>query len=243
MNTYTISLTANNGISIKMPSGIIWIDALHHVKTTVYSTLDEEIKEWFFSDPDTVGSLSEGPDVTAFTHCHTDHFSAKLARYAKDRWPRTKLVIPEAYFPDQILPRESFSFSTAGDTVIDMIKAPHSGKEYKTHNSFYIGIRDAHASILITGDTAISDQSIREYALKYQPDIAFVNFAWLLFNNGREAIEKFMNPKHLFITHLPFEKDDTDKLLPLSRKAAAKLKGSYDLCFLDQRFQKETVSV
>ena len=102
MDKLTVLFSACAGMSLSMPDGILWIDALHDKKTTVYSTLSPELIDYMFNDSGFVGEDKHGPDIIAFTHCHTDHFSSRLCRIAKSNWPDTRLMLPHSYFPEQL---------------------------------------------------------------------------------------------------------------------------------------------
>lgn len=238
MDKLTVSFSACAGMSLSMPDGILWIDALHDKKTTVYSTLSPELIDYMFNDSGFVGEDKHGPDIIAFTHCHTDHFSSRLCRIAKSNWPDTRLMLPHSYFPEQLLIDGDRTDTMLGTTRISFIRSRHSGKE-RLHKSYFMHIYDGETSILISGDTSLSDPVFKEFAAENHIDIAFMNYTWLLFAKGRSVIEDIIQPKYLIISHLPFEEDDKAKLRGTAFKGASMLKGIDDIRLLTEPKQKE----
>ena len=66
-----------------------------------------------------------------------------------------------------------------------------------------------------------------------------MNYTWLLFAKGRSVIEDIIQPKHLIISHLPFEEDDKAKLRGTAFKGASMLMGIDDIRLLTEPKQKE----
>ena len=240
MKQLQIAFTANAGMSLVLPDGILWVDALHDKKTLTYSKVTDELWNYIRQDQSFVGADKSGPDIIAYTHCHTDHFSSHLTIEAHRLFPDARIILPQKYFPWQLYlskPAESFMLK---NTSISFIKARHSGAE-RAHKSFFMAIDDGETRILIAGDTAISDTMLKEFAESFHADLAIMNYTWLLFSKGRECIDKVIAPKHLIIDHLPFEYDDKSNLRQTALKASEMISCTDDVRLLYNPYQKETV--
>lgn len=237
-----ISFSANAGFSAVLPYGTVWIDALHDKNSASFSSVSPELWKVLRSDPDFTGGTGKGPDIIAFTHCHTDHFSSRMCREAKSIWPEARLILPENYFPGQLLLKEERHEVTAGSLRLEFVKARHSGRE-SGHNNYFINISYPGCSMLVSGDTSISDETFSGYAGCHDTDVAFMTFSWLLFKKGRDVIGDIIRPKHLMITHLPFASEDISGYGRAAAEGASKLKGIDDIRFLDTPFQKETIDI
>lgn len=240
MNKLLISFSACAGMSLSLPDGIIWIDAIHDKKTTVYSTVSNELWNYMKQDPGFVGTDKTGADIIAFTHCHTDHFSSRMCREAKALWPHAELALVHRYFPEQIFIDGDTKNIAFGDTVIKFIKSRHSGRE-RLHKHYFIHIYDRETSILISGDTSLSDPDFKEYASGIHADIAIMNYTWLMFAKGRKTIEDIIKPDHLVISHLPFESDDRAHLRKTAFEGAGMLSTPKDIRLLSEPKQKELI--
>lgn len=240
MKELSIAFSACAGISLGMPQGIMWIDAVHDKKTTVYSTLSPKLWAYMKNDPAFVGNDGHGPDIIAFTHCHTDHFSSRLCREAKALWPDTRLMLPQKYFPEQLFIDGDRTDTMLGDASISFIRARHSGKE-RLHKSYFMHIHDAETSILLSGDTSLSEPIFRQFAAGIHTDIAIMNYTWLMFAKGRSFIDDVVMPKHLVISHLPFEEDDRAGLRKTALEGAGLLHGIEDIRLLSEPMQKELI--
>ena len=241
MKQLQIALSANTGISLTLPDGIIWIDALHNKKTLSYSTITPELWEYINKDEGFIGADKMGPDIIAFTHCHTDHFSSHMTIEAHRLYPDAEIILPQNYFPWQKLlsaPVENFRL---GNTKVSFIKARHSGAE-KLHKSYFAAVDDGETRILIPGDTALSETLLSDFAADFHADIAIMSYTWLLFSKGRRIIDEIIRPTHLIIDHMPFDFDDTKSgIRKNALKSAAMIKCTDDVRLLYNPHQKETV--
>lgn len=238
-----IANSASSGLSLKLGGTIVWVDAIHARKTSIYSTVTPEIWDYMKKSPAFIGLDGHGPDMIAFTHCHTDHFDAFMCREAKSLWPHTRLALPERYFPEQTLIEGERQAITVNDVTIEYIRSIHSGKDFADYPSYFINIDYRGIHILISGDTSVNDKSIPEYCADKRPDIAFMNYSWILFGKGRSIIDERLCPRHLFVTHAPFENDDTKNVLRSVRNGISFLKETEDVTILCEPRAEYSVTI
>ena len=98
MSCCKVTLSANAGIALDFGGLRLWADALHDEKVPGFSTVTPSLWTAMRSHP-----AFAAPDLLFFTHCHPDHFSRTLTRLALERWPKAKPILPETFFPEQLL--------------------------------------------------------------------------------------------------------------------------------------------
>ena len=243
MLSYRFAFTANAGLSIKFPSALIWVDAIHDIKAPTYSTVTEDIKQRIISDPDYVGEYMQGPDAMAFSHCHIDHFTSDIVRAAMARWPRAEVILPERYFPDEIYVTGDEMNVNVKDVTLKFIKTHHCTRRHHNKTHYSLLMNDGNINIFMPMDASTTDANMHFYAVDTDIDIAVVDFVWALMEKGREVILNDIHPKHLLLYHLPFAGDDTHNWLGQTREAAKLLDAIPDVRILDTPCQKETIEI
>ena len=73
VSAYSVSLSANAGVSLQMGPHRIWVDALHTRQAEGFSTVSPEL--WARMQAE---EAFTAPDVICFTHCHRDHYDRTL---------------------------------------------------------------------------------------------------------------------------------------------------------------------
>lgn len=229
----TVTLSANAGGALSLGTTRLWYDAMHQQKIPGFSTIS----------PALMASLEEtpaffDPDLILYSHCHPDHFSLPLLTAAHRLWPRAKLLLPEAHFPDQILLNGPSRLSLAG-LELRFASLPHDGAQYAHVPNYGCILRSGDFRVLLTGDCAVASPALGEFVNGEPIDLAVLNFPWLTLPKGRAAIEA-LRPRHLLIWHLPFERDDRWGYRIAARRAAEKLSSVSDVRLMLDPLQKES---
>ena len=243
MYSYKFAFTSNAGLSIKFPSALIWVDAIHDIKAPTYSTVTPAIKEQIFSDPDYIGEYKQGPDAMAFSHCHIDHFTSDIVRYARERFPKAKVIMPEKYFPDEILVSGETKDVNVKDVDLKFIKTHHCTKRHHNKTHYSLLMNDGNINVFMPMDSSTTDAAMHYYAVNTDIDVAVVDFVWALLQKGRDVILNDINPKHLLLYHLPFAGDDMHDWRGQTREAIKLLDAIPDVRILGEPCQKETILI
>ena len=243
MPSYKFAFTSNAGLAIHFPSSLIWVDAIHDIKAPTYSTVTPAIREQIFSDPDYIGRDLQGPDAMLFSHCHIDHFTSDIVRSAMERYPDTKVYLPEKYFPDEIYVHGDTMNAQVNDVKLEFIKTHHCTKRHHNKTHYSLLMNDGNINIFMPMDSSTTDPAMHYYAVNTDIDVAVVDFVWTLLQKGRDVILNDLNPKHLLLYHLPFECDDPHKWREQTREAVKLLDAIPDIRILDLPCQKEIIEV
>lgn len=243
MYSYKFAFTSNAGLAVTFPSALIWIDAIHDIKAPTYSTVTPEIWSKMQQDPDYVGSSMQGPDAMAFSHCHIDHFTSGIVREAMDKWPDSKVILPEKYFPNEVyVSGDAMDLNVSG-VDLKFIKTHHCTKRHHNKTHYSMLMNDGHANIFMPMDSSTSDAAMSYCAVNNDIDIAVIDFVWVLLQKGRDVIEHDVRPKHLLIYHLPFAADDPHDWRSQTEEAAKLLTSVPDVRILKDPFQKEIITI
>ena len=243
MYSYKFAFTANAGLSISFPSALIWVDAIHDIKAPTYSTVTPDIRRGILNDPDYIGADGKGPDAMAFSHCHIDHFTSDIVRDAMKRWPDSRVILPEKYFPNEIYVSGDGMDVSVNDVDLHFVKTHHCTKRHHNKTHYSLLMNDGHANIFMPMDSSTSDPAMHQCAVSNDIDIAVIDFVWVLLQKGREVIENDVKPKHLLIYHLPFAEDDRHDWQGQTREAVRLLSSVPDIRILDHPFQKELINI
>ncbi len=243
MPSYKFAFTSNAGLAINFPSSIIWVDAIHDIKAPTYSTVTPDIREQVFGDPDYIGEYQQGPDALVFSHCHIDHFTSDIVRYAKSRFPRTKVYLPEKYFPDEIYVHGDTMDVNVKDVSLKFIKTFHCTKRHHNKTHYSLLMNDGNINIFMPMDSSTTDPAMHYYAVDTDIDVAIVDFVWTLLQKGRDVILNDIKPKHLLLYHLPFERDDLHNWREQTREAIKLMDAIPDIRILDTPCQKEIIDI
>lgn len=236
METCTVILSANAGISLTFGAARIWIDAVHQTKTPPFSTVAPAL--WWKLQ---THELFASPDFLFFTHCHGDHYSRALAENAKTRWPQAKLILPEPEFEGQLLlDRPEVSFQARGLTF-RFFRLPHEGAQYASVPHYGLLLSDGDFQILVAGDCEVASPVLAERLHGSRVDLAILDFPWLTLRKGRAFIDRVIRPEHLLVYHLPFAEDDDWGYRTATRKAARLLPEVPDVRLLENALQVEVI--
>ena len=203
MNTCTVALSSNAGVSITLGSLRIWIDALHRARTEEFSSLTPALWKQMQQHPAFVA-----PDYMIYTHRHPDHYSRTLTQEAKQIWPKARVVLPEEEFDDQLLLLGGgMRFADRGINF-HFIRLPHQGEQYADVPHYGVIVSNGDFRILLAGDCRVCSVELAQRLENVHISLAILDFPWLTTRGGRKFVEDHIAPEHLFVCHLPFAEDD-----------------------------------
>ena len=202
MKTVKAALSANSGISLTLPGGRIFLDAISKSHNE-FSQVTPEIWDYMKKSED-----FSSPDVICFSHVHADHYSYKMTAEAKQLWPEAKIILQDFDFDDQIVlagEQVDYSFS---DISMKFVKTVHSGKGFEKENHYSIVIREEDLCILFSGDVTMPTEEIKTLIEKEKPQILILPFLWATQKNAVDYLLGLDFVKSAAIVHIPFAEDD-----------------------------------
>lgn len=218
MGNITVTLSANAGVAIQVAGKRIWIDALHKQKVNGFSAVTGELLEKLLAN-----AAFQEPDAICVTHCHRDHFSRELISQAVDRWPSTKLLLPEEKLPGQTLISGDRCQHRIGDVSLRFFRLPHEGERYAHAIHYGLLLESPDGNVLVSGDCATGSPELTAALEDTTIDVAVMAFPWLTLAKGRAALER-LKPKNILLYHLPFSEDDECGYRQAVQKAAEQWK-------------------
>lgn len=240
-----VTLSANAGVSMQISGKKLWIDALNDTKVNEFSTITPELLKKMKNR-----NAFRDPDALIFTHCHPDHFSQELTESVIRSKSEVGLFLPEEKFATQTLITDDH-IEDIGDVRIHFLKTVHDGEEFRDVPHFALVISSEiedgkRMNVLVVGDTQIAGEDLRSKLSEYGYldegiDLAMIDFPWVTLKKGRDAIEEWIQPDHLFIYHLPFEEEDSSGFHAATEASAAKLTGIGDVRIIKEPLQTESI--
>ena len=238
MDICTVALSVNAGVSITLGGLRIWIDALHRTRTEEYSSLTPELWRRMQQHP-----AFAAPDYIIYTHRHPDHYSRTLTQEARQLWPQSKVILPEAEFDDQLLlSGGSVRFEERG-VGFHFIRLPHQGEQYASVPHYGVILSKGDFRILVAGDCRVCSTELARRLENVHVSLAILDFPWLTTRGGRKFITAHIAPEHLFICHLPFAEDDRSGYRPAAQKSVPLLEGVEDIRLLESPLQVEQITI
>lgn len=232
MSLCTVTFSANAGGALSLGGAHVWYDAMHRQKIPGFSTISPTLMTALEHTP-----AFYDPDLILYSHCHPDHFSQPLLAAAHRLWPRAKLLLPEPFFPEQILLQGSPKMELAG-LELRFVPLPHDGAQYANVANYGCILRSGDFRVLLTGDCAVASPALADFVDGQPIDLAILNFPWLTLPRGRAAIDA-IHPRHLLIWHLPFQEDDRWGYRIAARRAVDKLTSVSDIRLFLAPLQEE----
>ena len=149
-----------------------------------------------------------------FSHFHPDHGNLNTIARLKDT--SIPVLLPETErFHDQIksLPNNTVLLTAPvgkyqiGDVTINAIRAKHDGSSYFAMEAYAFLIETDCGNVFFAGDSLTSDAGLRsalaDFNKEKKIDIAFINYPEISRERGRDLINDYIRPGHLFLSHLP----------------------------------------
>ena len=215
---FSVTLSANAGVSLEWGGKKIWIDALHREKQPGFSPVSDELFRQMERTP-----AFQDPDLIVFTHCHGDHYCRELAMAAGKRYPHAAVLLPEQQIDSQVLVHgHAFSYQL-GEIKLEFIRLVHEGEQYENCVHYGILIRYGDQSVLIPGDCRLTEPALADAVRGMKINLALLNFPWLTLPKPRAFLVEKIQPEHVLFYHLPFEKDDVNGFRLAAEKALQKM--------------------
>lgn len=219
---FSVTLSANAGVSLELGGKKIWIDALHREKQPGFSTVTDDLLQKMKYTP-----AFQNPDLVICTHCHEDHCSFELLSQIKSFFPDAKLLLAEQKINDQILISGDKFLYQCGQIQLQFIRLVHEGKRYENTENYGIIIGFEGKNVLIPGDCRLCEQSLAEAVSNIKIDLALLNFPWLTLPKSRAFVLEQIRPENALFYHLPFEEDDVNGYRPAAEKVLQKMENPH----------------
>ncbi len=232
-----VKLGANAGVSIRVGGKNIWVDALFEGVGNTFSHLRPELLEKIMS-----GAFGK-PDYIVYTHNHGDHYSRELTRIAMEKWPDTKVILPEQALEGQTLLTGSECLMNDGALQLRFVKLPHAREIYADVKLYGLLIGVPGCNILLPGDCEVASPALKDAVGDTKIDLAIVDFPWITKRVGREFLQAHLGHAHVIAYHLPFAEDDANGFRLSAAKAADKLGESADVRLLWDPLQEEEINI
>lgn len=219
-----ISLTyiANSGIMFQHKDKKILIDGVHTENCRPYYSVSENILEKMVLNEQPFNNI----DVLLFTHHHPDHFEPNMCIEILKRNKHIQLIGPELVMTqikqckgyNEVLDSQLWSMELPHNTNIDVkIKdipfqitaLSHDGEMYAGVVNYAYMFELKNKIVLHLGDAQPSLSNFEKTnLLESEVDYLFVPFPFIGLAEGREIISR-MDPRKVFVTHLPDKQYDT----------------------------------
>lgn len=210
--------TVNAGLYFHSNSTGIFIDGLHAGEQVGFSSMPETL--W----PD----LTTLDNLYFFTHCHEDHFQKEKIQKLLRFQPTAPVWSPQY---DNNIVDSSFACSDSfclqkGPFSLSIFQASHIGSAFHDISVYVPLVSYADKRYLISSDAFISAQLVNQIQQHYLESIdgLFANLYQLADPEQLDHIQK-LNPRKIFLYHLPFPSDDIYQL----REQSIQLKKSLGL--------------
>lgn len=220
----SVTLSANAGVALDMDGRKIWVDALHDHKEPGFSTLSPQLQQKMMNCP-----AFFAPEYICYTHCHGDHYSARLTKAAAGLWPQAQ-VRTEGTVEDRGL-------------EIRFLPLPHEGEQYAGVDHRGLIVSYQGKNVLITGDCAVASQALTEAIDGMTIHLALLDFPWATLRKGRAYLLEHFRNTQILLYHLPFREDDVNSYRKAARMAVDQLAGKLKIRLLWDPLQTEEVNI
>ncbi len=235
VDTISVTLSANAGVSLEMGQRRIWVDALHTQKAPGFSGATPALLAKMAQLP-----AFRNPTAICYTHCHGDHFSKELTRRAMARW-NAPVFLPEPLEGGTVTAGERCSFSV-GDVSLEFLKLPHEGTQYGNVRHYGIIVSVCGCNVLLGGDCATGCDALAAAIGGRKIHAAILPFPWLTLRRGRAFLDAHLTGAALVFCHLPFAGEDPNGYRDAARRAAGLL-AHRDIRLLTEPLQTEIIKI
>lgn len=229
---------ANTGFLLQCNNKKVLIDGIHSKNVEPYQSVDIDTMEKIIQGIPPFDNL----DLLLFTHYHWDHFDGDLAIQALKNNPHLKLFSTEQTIDiirsqarydmsiENQLINESINLNETKDFTINNISFSavsliHDGDQFKDVTNYAYTVKFHDEAIYHCGDAKPSEYNYEQTNLKSQKiSIALLDFPYLSLFTGRKVINKYIDPKKIYIMHLPDENKDKYNWLKTVYKSAERYK-------------------
>jgi len=211
-----ITKIINAGVLIEGANSKVIVDGLVDKEINLWEALSASEIEKMKSE----NSIYENIDLLIITHEHEDHFSKDLTCEFLKIHKNTKLFTTkkvhelikssnlwEAKLDKQIISTTP-SYRTMAFIVINGVKITythliHDGEEYENVNQLCIAVEIDGEKVLHLADAAPVKENFEKLPLVKDIDIALLNFPFVTTSFGLSMIRNYIQPKEIYILHLP----------------------------------------
>ena len=198
--------SVNSGLYLTNGQSSLLIDSIHNGETVGFSPMP---------------TLPVFAKNLLFTHDHPDHFDAKKVSALSNR---TMTYCPESALCNtpEIPLQKNLDLLKMDDFLILSLHSVHDCPQYASvpHRSYFIQLENE--TLFIAGDAAFQKNDADAF-LSLEPQgvsAAFVNLYQIAHAGSQDFLRK-LNPKRVFLYHLPFPEDDVFQI-HLSMRSALK---------------------
>lgn len=235
METCRLTFAANSGFAVEFGSLRFLVDAFPAAEVPGFSHLTPARWKSLQTHP-----AFRNPDFILNSHNHVDHYDPERTAQARHLWPKSRILSPDPeIFPDLLLSGRSGRFH-ARDVSVRFFQLPHDGKSFADTRNYGFLLEKNSRRILFTGDCAIASPDLAQFLEGRHVHLAVLNFPWLTLRSGREFTDRFLQPEHIALCHLPFPEDDTFHYLEASRRDAARYGQGKDIRLFSSFLQTES---
>lgn len=222
----TCTYTANAGFLLTAGSITVAVDAFPRQKSRGFSALAA-------ADFNTLlqNRFANHRLYVIATHDHPDHYSRRNTAAFLAEYPQACFL---GAVDSQRLPlsegdrairltgeRPTYYFQ---GVTLEFARLAHEGTEFSEVPNYgclmtFPGAPARHA--LFLGDAKPADPAVADWLAERSVDLALLNFPWICLPKGRRFLDEAVALKRIAVLHLPYESDDRNHYLEVTRKAAA----------------------
>ncbi|HCX64083.1 MAG TPA: hypothetical protein DHN33_02580 [Eubacteriaceae bacterium] len=218
----TITALANTGFFLSGSRKNVLIDALHNKRIPpFYSVADDQLNAMIKGE-----GAYQKVDLLLFTHEHRDHFDGDLVCRFLQQHPETSLFATphvldalrqsrlyeksfEARLHTKILSLHETAYLSVGGVDFFATSLSHAGESFEDVVNYAYTVTVDEAFVFHCGDAAPNRENYEHSGID-QLDItdALLDFPYVTLRSGRMVVSKWIQPKRIFLMHLPTPQED-----------------------------------
>ncbi len=220
MEQFSMTFTSNTGLLVQYGDTKVLFDSLYGKSGHRFSPLPQFLEQEIMAGEGDFSHI----DYLVFSHNHADHFSAKYLKAYLQQNTVKGIFLPEdlllemdlmAFLKAEKIPTMFFSKNPSLNRTIVLGKSfrmraipmCHQGEIYQDvpHFCFLLSCGTEH--FLLTADVDFTKEDFSAFS-KTDLDGVFVNPLFFHSKEGQQVIRETINPKEVFVYHIPFASDD-----------------------------------
>lgn len=245
------TLTANSGILVEAEERRFFVDALHHEGDYPFSKVPTQLLQRMNKGDNHFRNV----DYIVFSHDHPDHYSPDVVLdYLKFNSVR-RLILPREtkdsreerlrqYLQEKQVPLwrlnlqrgEKRTYRLEKDIFLTAVGIRHMSDLFSHLDCCLLVLSIGKRHIVFLSDC--DDGNELDYAFLRELPVtsAFVNPFFFNSTQGRRIITEFIQPKQLFLYHIPFAGEDRSAMRGLVKQAIRKYGSEFKkpIVFLEQ---------